>query len=115
MATDKIAVTSTPRFNSDLEDLAKKYPRVIKELTKLVRKLKKGNRLGDRMRGVGGALVYEERMPNPDARKGKSGGFRVVYHLGKSEIRLLVICSRPKCSEAQPAKVARILRKLDLS
>ncbi len=114
MATEKIRVTSTPRFNADLEDLAKKYPRVSIELKKLVGKLQDGNRLGDRMTGLAGVLVFEERMPNPDARRGKRGGFRVVYHIGKREIQLLVICAKPKCSDAQPVRIARILIRLQL-
>lgn len=68
---------------------------------------------GDRLRGAGG-YVYKTRLANPSARRGKSGGFRVAYHVGKDQITLLAVCIKPKCDAVRPRQIQRILNELGL-
>lgn len=114
MRAESKSVVSTPWFNSQLEDLIKKYRNIGAELDAFVTKLEEGQRPGDRMRGVRGAMVFETRMKNPDAGKGSSGGFRVVYHVGSDQIRLLAIATRQKPKNVRPERIALVLKALDL-
>ncbi len=61
-----------------------------------------------------GAEVYKIRLANPSGQRGKSGGFRVAYHVGRDQVTLLAICLKPKCDEVRPQEIRRILRRLEL-
>ena len=115
METGIKPVVSTLWFNDDVDRLAKKYPNVSKQLEQLVDQLEQGQYPGDRMRGVQGAMALETRVKNPDARKGASGGFRVVYHVGNERVTLLAISTRNKPYRVSSARIAQVLRELDLS
>ena len=115
MATENKPVVSTFWFNADIDKLVRKYPKVTRQLEELVDQLEQGHYPGDRMRGVRGAMALETRMKNPDARKGSSGGFRIVYYVGDDRITLLAISTRSKPEKVSSARIANILKDLDLS
>ncbi len=100
-------------FTRKANRLARKYPSLPAELRALQKQLAYGEKPGDRMRGAG-AEVYKTRLANPSARRGKSGGFRVAYHVGSDQITLLAVCLKPKCHEVEPRQIRRILRELAL-
>jgi mRNA-degrading endonuclease RelE of RelBE toxin-antitoxin system len=56
----------------------------------LIDRLKLGEIPGDRIQGVAPYRVYKARLPNSDARRGKSGGYRVVYYLETEEQTVLL-------------------------
>lgn len=74
-----------------LRRLARKYPSVLRESEKLVAELRNDKRPGDKIPNVG-YDVYKVRLPNRSAKRGKSGGFRVIYfvQLGDHVILLTV-------------------------
>ena len=109
------SIVFTRPFRSDAKKLAKSYPKVKAQIRGLVDNLKRGHIEGDRMQGVGGAVVYETRLPNPDASKGKSGGFRMVYHVGARSITLIAICTRKDWHRINPARIRQLLKDLHLS
>ena len=65
-------------FNKALRRLARKYPSVAGTVDELIAQLETDDRPGVKMTGIG-AAVYKVRLPNRSARRGKSGGFRVIY------------------------------------
>jgi mRNA-degrading endonuclease RelE of RelBE toxin-antitoxin system len=69
-----------PLFLKDLRRLAKKYPAVLKQFENLLNQLKADERPGDKIPRAG-FDVYKLRLPNPSAKRGKSGGFRVIYYV----------------------------------
>jgi mRNA-degrading endonuclease RelE of RelBE toxin-antitoxin system len=52
-------------------------------LKTLVNQLEQGETPGDQIQGTGHS-VYKVRLPNTDAQRGKSGGYRVIYYLKTS-------------------------------
>ena len=52
-------------------------------------RLSSGETPGDRVQGVG-HVVYKVRVPNSDARRGTSGGYRVVYYVQTTDRVILV-------------------------
>jgi len=53
--------------------------RIEKDYQFLIDELNKGNFIGDEVQGFEGHL-YKVRIPSSDQKKGKSGGFRVIYY-----------------------------------
>lgn len=100
-------------FTRKANRLARKPPSLPSDLRVLKEQLTQGNKPGDRLKGVG-AEVYKTRLANPSARRGKSGDFRVAYHVGQDQITLLAVCLKPKCDEVRPQQIRRILSELEL-
>lgn len=83
-----------PRFDKQLEGLERKYPKTTDEVEGLIDQLELDQRPGQRVPGVG-YTVYKVRLPNRAARRGKSGGFRVIYYVQFSDrVKLLTIYSK---------------------
>jgi len=101
------------RFTRQANRLARKHPSLVQELRVLHERFSQGETPGVRMVGAA-AAVYKTRLANPSGRRGKSGGFRVAYHVGRDQVTLLAICLKPKCDDVRPAEIRRTLRRLDL-
>lgn len=101
------------RFTRQANRLARKRSSLVVELRVLHERLSKGEKPGARLVGAA-AEVYKIRLANPSGQRGKSGGFRVAYHVGRDQVTLLAICLKPKCDEVKPPEIRRILRRLDL-
>ena len=77
-------------FNRQLRRLARKYPSIADTVDQLIVQLETDVRPGAKLTGIGYA-AYKVRLPNRSARRGKSGGFRVIYQDRASEIVLLLL------------------------
>ena len=77
------------KFRRRLKRLKRKYPAVTQEVSRLVTELENDLRPGVKLTGFGFDL-YKVRLPNPSARRGKSGGFRVVYYVHFADLIHLV-------------------------
>ena len=78
-----IQVEASPTFNRNLRTLAKKYRNIQHDIQPVIEQLKQGEYLGDRIPGVT-YEVFKLRVRNSDAQKGKSGGYRLLYSVGRS-------------------------------
>lgn len=67
-------------FKRNLKKLIKKYPRIKKDLSALLDQLEEGVFQGDQLQGLS-CSVYKVRVASIDQKKGKRGGFRVVYYV----------------------------------
>ena len=78
-------------FIRRLKELRKKYPHVTEQVQILIRELEQGKTPGDQVQGTG-YTAYKTRLANPDAGKGKSGGYRVIYYIRTADriIALLI-------------------------
>ena len=74
------------------------------------REIESGEILGDRMREFGLEL-YKARLPNRSARRGKRGGFRLLYVLhGEEMATFLHIYSKSDNNDASRRKMGGFLR-----
>ena len=71
-------VEYTALFKRNLKKLAKKYPRINRDLSNLLDQLENGEFNGDELQGFVGS-VYKIRVGSIDQKKGKRGGFRIIY------------------------------------
>ena len=101
------------RFTRKANKIARKHPSLIIELRKLTELLAHGTYPGVRLKYVG-ANVRKVRLGNYSDMSGKSGGFRIAYHVGSESVTLLAVCIKPKCDDVEPSQIRRILRDLEL-
>ncbi len=87
--SSSIEIALTLRFQKDLRDLAKRYRSIRKDLQILITQLQTGEMPGDEVAGAK-YQVFKVRLKNSDTRKGKSGGYRVIYYLKTSQAIILV-------------------------
>ena len=107
-------VNIPPEFQKGIKRLKRQYPAVTGEVRKLVIRLENDERPGDKIPGVG-YDVYKVRLKNPSARKGKSGGFRVVYYLRLVDnVVLITIYSKSRQTDISPDAIRRMLEEISL-
>ena len=92
----------TAEFKRNLRQLAKKYRRIQSDLQPILDELTGGQLPGDQIPGVG-AEVFKVRAKNSDSRKGKSGGYRLVYWVkSDEEVILVTVYSKTEQEDVAP-------------
>ena len=74
----KHIIKSLVQFDKDLKKLSKKYPHIEQDLKVFFNKIKNGALIGEKMKNLN-SPIYKARVKSSDNKKGKSGGFRVIY------------------------------------
>ncbi|MDZ4765678.1 MAG: type II toxin-antitoxin system RelE/ParE family toxin [Chloroflexota bacterium] len=87
---EPIQVIFVPDAIRDIKRLRKRYRRIDEDLEPLITQLEAGETPGDQLQGVDPYIVYKVRLPNRDAGRGKSGGYRVVYYFHAIAMRFLI-------------------------
>ena len=101
-------VRDLPTFKKRLGRLERKYPKTIDEVASLIAKLAQGERPGQLIPHIG-FTVYKVRLPNRAARRGKSGGFRVIYYAQFSDrVTLLTIYSKTDDTDISVAEIRQL-------
>ncbi|WP_188858783.1 type II toxin-antitoxin system RelE/ParE family toxin [Oceanobacillus indicireducens] len=102
-------------FEKDLIKIARKYPSSIDLVASLFERFEEGNIEGNDIRGLKlkGDKVFKTRLENPDANKGKSGGFRVIWYLVTSdnEIYPLTIYSKNEQDDIPNREIISLISK----
>jgi mRNA-degrading endonuclease RelE of RelBE toxin-antitoxin system len=80
-----VEVRSTRLFDKQLKRLVQKYPLLFEDSVSLTAQIKQGQLPGDRIPNLVHE-VYKVRVPNRSAKKGKSGGFRVIYYVKTGDL-----------------------------
>jgi mRNA-degrading endonuclease RelE of RelBE toxin-antitoxin system len=105
-------VNIPPEARKDIKHLKRKYPAVTGQVLQLVEQLENDERPGDKIPGVG-FNAYKVRLPNPSAKRGKSGGFRVIYYVQMADsVFLLRIYSKTEQTDIGPDRIRRTLKSL---
>ena len=105
-------VDATDVFESEVERLGKKYPSVEAEVLSLIKELKTSAKPGALIRGVGHP-TYKVRLPNRSARRGKSGGFRVIYYAALPQRTvLLFIYAKTELDNVSNKRIRRMIADL---
>lgn len=72
------------RFKDDLKRLIKKYPHIEVDIGNTLRDFFKNPQLARPLVGFEGKL-FKLRIKSTDQRKGKSGGFRLIFYLNSQQ------------------------------
>lgn len=81
LISNEIKIELTFEFKKNLKRLAKKYRSIRSDLESFIQELQQDNFSGDRISGLRDRIIYKVRIKNSDIKKGKSGGYRVIYLL----------------------------------
>lgn len=109
MSESLVRVEAAPTFKRNLKKLAKKYRSLQKDIQPIIEQLLQGNFLGDRIPGIGHE-VFKLRIRNSDIRKGKSGGYRLIYYLKAADkVILLTIYSKSEQSDISAEAIRQII------
>ena len=93
-----IQVIVSSNFNAQARKLKKRYRSFQSDLKTLTDELEAGNFLGDQISGTT-AIVYKVRLKNSDIKKGKSGGYRVIYQQ-RNDVCILLVTLYSKSDES---------------
>ncbi len=100
-------------FAKDFARLRKRYRRIEDDLAALESEMQHKNVRGDFVRGYG-LPIYKIRMTNRSARRGKRGGFRIIYYLQTSESILFIhIYSKSDQDDVNDSEVWKRLTNID--
>jgi mRNA-degrading endonuclease RelE of RelBE toxin-antitoxin system len=99
----------TEEFKQHVRRLGRRYRSIRQDLQSLLDRFYDGDLPGDQMTGVGHP-VYKVRVKNRDAKKGKSGGYRVIYYVQTEDhITLLAMYSKSDQADIGAETLRRIL------
>ena len=108
-----VKVAFTAEFKRNLRQLAKKYRHIQSDVQPIIDELQAGEKPGDQIPRVE-CEVYKVRVKNTDAKRGKSGGYRVVYlAAGKDAVVLITIYSKTEQEDVSPSEIRRIIEQYD--
>lgn len=104
-----IRVIYAEEFYRAAYQLKKRYPHILNDIDTVSDQLEAGEVSGDRVQGLP-YRVFKVRVKNTDARRGKSGGYRIIYYLETDEqIIMLTIYSKTDKSDTPIVVIRQII------
>ena len=98
-------------FNRQLRRLAHKYPSIADTVDQLIVRLETDARPGSKLAGLA-YQVFKVRLPNRSARRGKSGGFRVIYQEKSGRlVLLLLVYSKTEYADIPDDVIIRVIEE----
>lgn len=110
-------VKTTETFERNIKRLSKKYRRIKKDLLPMLNRLASAKFTGDSISGCDN-ILYKTRVASSDQKKGKRGGFRLIYSVHDdsedNEIILHTIYAKSSKSDISTDELKNIMRELGL-
>lgn len=105
----------SPLAESELKRLWKKYNNLFSDLDNFIKEIKKGNTVvADRLQGFS-IPIYKTRIRNSSSNKGKSWGFRIIYHLKINDtFYILALYSKNEMGNIDKKDIIQSLKSLEL-
>ncbi len=108
-----ISLTFSPKFQRQLRILAKKYRNIYTDVQPVLSQLQSGEFVGAQISGTG-YIVMKVRVKNSDIKKGKSGGYRLIYEIESSgSVFVVTIYSKSEQSDISDAELIAILASFE--
>jgi len=99
-------------FKREARHLKKRYRNLESDLQPLIEQLQNGDLPGDRISGFADYIVYKVRVKNSDIRKGKSGGYRVIYqNLTPTTVVVLYLYAKSDQDDVTSDEICAIIEK----
>jgi len=99
-------------FRKAVQKLSKRYPDIRQDLQDAIAALIQNSEIGDVMIGTNG--IRKLRVKNSNARKGKSGGYRLIYYpmTWKSSVGILTVYSKSDREDMTHKELAEFIREI---
>ena len=100
-------------FQKSIKAMKKKYPHVKDDLLRQVKALAEDPSAGDPIPGWN-KEVWKVRVASSDVKKGKRGGYRLIYFwkAGEMKVYLLVAYFKGEKAEISKTEIETLLKKL---
>jgi mRNA-degrading endonuclease RelE of RelBE toxin-antitoxin system len=100
-------------FQKSIKALKKKYPHVKDDLLGQVKALEEDPSVGDPIPGWN-KEVWKVRVASSDVKKGKRGGYRLIYFwkAGEMKVYLLVAYFKSEKAEITKKEIESLLKRL---
>ena len=100
-------------FQKSIKALKKKYPHVKDDLLSPIKTLEEEPSAGDPISGWN-KEVWKVRVASSDVKKGKRGGYRLIYfwEAGEKKVYLLVAYFKGEKAEITKKEIEPLLKKL---
>jgi mRNA-degrading endonuclease RelE of RelBE toxin-antitoxin system len=109
----RVRIEYTLEFKRNLGTLAKKYRHIRSDVQPIIDLIQGGNFVGDRIPGTA-YVVFKARVKNSDISKGKSAGYRLIYHIQQQNLAILVtLYSKLDQSDIAAGKIKQILKEFN--
>ncbi len=97
-------------FVKSVKKLEKKYKHLRGDLKPVLKQLEENPRLGVAIPGFG-ELVWKVRLKSSDMKRGKSGGFRLIYAVREKEQLIVLLFLYPKSTreDMQATEIKKLL------
>lgn len=107
-----VSVKITEEFKKRFEKLEKKYRHISDDLESIIQEISENPQSGDPIPFFS-EKVWKIRMRSRDMKKGKSGGFRVLYfyHAGDPAAYLLDIYAKCEQENILPNNIINLLKR----
>lgn len=107
-------VVLSPLAVINIKKLSKKYKSITGDIDGFIKKIRDNKSiLSDRIQGIK-LPIYKTRVKNSSNNKGKSGGFRVIYHLRVNDtLYILSIYSKSDQGNLDKEHIISSLKDLD--
>lgn len=105
----EVVVEYAPEFKRNLRELAKRYRHIRSDVEPIIEQLQMGQVPGDQVPGTP-FTIFKVRIRNSDTRKGKSGGYRMIYYLRTgTQILLVTIYSKLEQGDISARQIRKIV------
>ena len=109
----RVQIEYTPEFKRNVRELARRYRHIQNDVQAVIEQLQQGQVLGNQIAGTA-FTVFKVRVRNSDTRKGKSGGYRLIYYMRTIEkIVLVTIYSKSDQGDISEKRIQSILREFE--
>jgi mRNA-degrading endonuclease RelE of RelBE toxin-antitoxin system len=107
-------VVAAEYFKRRYTKLRKTYRRIEEDYASLLEILENNPSEGDAVPGFGNK-IYKLRMRSTNMKRGKRGGFRVIYYLSDHIVYLLTIYAKAKREKISVKEIRAALKELDMT
>ena len=106
-------VNTSKAFDRESKRPTRKFPSLEVDVDLLITQLEQDARPGIRLAGSG-YTSFNVRLPNRSARRGKSGGFRVIYYeRAATLVLLLIVYSKTERSDIPNEVIISLIDEID--
>jgi len=106
-------VIAAEYFKRRYTKLHKTYRRIEEDYASLLEILENNPSEGDAIPGFGNK-IYKLRIRSTNMKRGKRGGFRVIYYLSDHIVYLLTIYAKAKRETISVKEIRAALKELDM-
>lgn len=107
-------VMAVEYFRRRLKKLIKKYKMEGDDFKSLIETLENNPLEGNAIPRFGNK-IYKIRMGSSNMKRGKRGGFRIIYYISDRVVYLLTIYVKAKKEEVSVKEIKDALRELDIN